>query len=146
MLRRCTQCGAEKPPEQFFLRRDKSARNSEKRRTECIGCHVEKNRRWREKNREKDRLNGRNAYLRRQFGIGIEEEARMLAECGNRCEICGESPSGVGKSTRRLHVDHDAGSGQIRGMLCSKCNQGIGMFNHKPERLHAAAAYLIRAG
>jgi hypothetical protein len=51
-----------------------------------------------------------------------------------------------------MHVDHDhshCGGGRacqqcIRGILCTNCNVGIGMFGEDPARLRAAVAYLER--
>lgn len=64
----------------------------------------------------------------------------MLEEQGERCKICGEE-SGC---TRRnaLHLDHDHATGELRGLLCPRCNMGLGHFKDNPKLLRAAAAYL----
>jgi hypothetical protein len=43
-----------------------------------------------------------------------------------------------------MHVDHDHGTGAIRGLLCSSCNQALGQMKERPELLRAAAEYLER--
>lgn len=41
-----------------------------------------------------------------------------------------------------LVVDHCHKSKQIRGLVCHRCNVGLGYFRDDPELLRAAAAYL----
>lgn len=45
-------------------------------------------------------------------------------------------------ATDDLGIDHDHNSGEVRGKLCDKCNQGLGLFQDSPELLHAAADYI----
>lgn len=142
MTKKCSRCHADKPIGEFHARTEPH-RYGELRH-ECKSCHHARGKAWRAANRERDRRTGRALHLRRQFGITLEDEARMIAACGNRCEICGLPPAGTGRSTSRLHVDHDSNTGKVRGLLCSKCNQGIGMFNHESQRLIDAAAYLAK--
>lgn len=61
---------------------------------------------------------------------------RMFKDQGGVCAICKES-DGV-----RLHMDHDHKTLVIRGLLCGKCNRGIGMFNDCPELMIYAAEYV----
>lgn len=56
-----------------------------------------------------------------------------------RCAVCGEPPT-----RRRLDVDHDHKTGAVRGLLCSDCNIALGKFRDDPDRLRAAADYLVR--
>jgi hypothetical protein len=50
------------------------------------------------------------------------------------CEICG--------SKVNLGHDHDHITGQERGILCTQCNTGLGMFCDLPDLLDLAADYL----
>lgn len=102
------------------------------------------------KNREKLRAYGRshkeqhrNAYLRRKYGLSHWDIERMFEEQGKRCAICGCDLTYAVK--REKHVDHDHNSGAVRGILCRKCNTGVGMFCDNPASLRAAADYLERA-
>lgn len=65
------------------------------------------------------------------------ERARLEVSQQGLCNIC-KKPS-MGKS---LALDHCHRSGKIRGLLCTKCNIGLGMFEDDPERLKAAIEYL----
>ena len=55
-----------------------------------------------------------------------------------KCGICG---CGLDDSA---HADHDHSSGKIRGLLCFKCNVGLGHFKDDIRLLSAAAEYLER--
>lgn len=83
--------------------------------------------------------------LFKRLGITEEQYRGMLARQGDRCLICGNLESG--KRAERgfpLSVDHCHTTNKVRGLLCNKCNLGIGNFNDDPARLEAAAAYLRR--
>ena len=111
-------------------------------------------RQWRERNRAQSRLVARRyremnpdkvrerqtAYRRRNFrkrlyGLTLEQFEAMSAAHDGKCTICGQPES-------PLHVDHDHVSGIIRGLLCDRCNKGLGAFRDNPESCRAAAKYL----
>jgi hypothetical protein len=75
-----------------------------------------------------------------RYGISQDEYDAILAGQGGVCRICGES--GVDKSHARLVIDHDEASNSIRGLVCARCNLGLGAFRHSPMILRAAAEYL----
>lgn len=66
--------------------------------------------------------------LERRYGISPEEYARLLDLQGGVCAICGNPETLVrrGRSVP-LMVDHDHMSGLIRGLLCHRCNVGLGL-------------------
>lgn len=76
----------------------------------------------------------------KQLGVTDDVYARMLAQQGGGCAICGNPPK-----TRRLDVDHDHKTGTVRGLLCFVCNHYILGKYATPARLRAAADYLERA-
>lgn len=81
--------------------------------------------------------------LKRRFGVSYEQYQRMHKVQLGRCAICAKKESTVirGKVIG-LAVDHCHDSGKIRGLLCRKCNQGIGHFDHDVRLLRAAIIYL----
>jgi hypothetical protein len=82
-------------------------------------------------------------YLKRDFGIGLDEYTEMLLAQKGVCAICGEPETSVRNGKlKALAVDHDHATGAVRGLLCGKCNPMIGYAQDDPERLEAGAAYL----
>lgn len=82
-----------------------------------------------------------------RFGVSSEEYAKLLAEQGYVCAIC-QKPE-ISKASRSnfvksLAVDHDRATGQVRRLLCQRCNTAIGLFSESPYLLDSAAAYLRR--
>lgn len=72
------------------------------------------------------------------FGLSAEEYDSMLDLQEGRCAICLQKPR-----TRRLAVDHDHKTGEVRGLLCNKCNHRIlGSAHEDPAVLRRAARYL----
>lgn len=62
------------------------------------------------------------------------------------CGICDQTEDVVKHGrAQRLSVDHDHATGALRGLLCHRCNAGLGMFKDDPMRLRAAVEYLRRA-
>jgi hypothetical protein len=69
---------------------------------------------------------------------------RLLETQGGGCAICDCKPKpGVKRSNEvRLHVDHDHTTLEVRGLLCGRCNRGIGMFDDSSEKMQKAARYV----
>ncbi len=67
----------------------------------------------------------------------------MFVAQGGVCAIC-EQPETAQRSGRAkwLAVDHDHGTGAVRGLLCSNCNPMLGYAKDDPALLRAAASYL----
>lgn len=78
-------------------------------------------------------------HLRKSHGITLEDYREMLAKQDNVCLICGQPETAKNKT---LAVDHDHSTGVIRGLLCHKCNAGLGHFNDDPSLLRAAIKHL----
>jgi len=75
--------------------------------------------------------------LKRYYGISYEDYDKLLLSQNNACAIC-KNP----EYRRRLSVDHCHATGKIRGLLCTKCNVGIGSLNDNIEYLKNAIDYL----
>ena len=97
--------------------------------------HYEKrlagNRKWTAENPEKQK----NIRLRSVYGITLEEYNRMAEAQGGLCAICQEKPD-------KLFIDHCHHTGKVRGLLCIKCNSGIGLLRDSAAVVENALAYL----
>lgn len=56
------------------------------------------------------------------------------------CAACG----GQNVAGRRLAVDHDHETGEVRGLLCHHCNAAIGHVEESVSRLLQLIAYVER--
>lgn len=85
----------------------------------------------------------KNRQLLNRYGISLEKYKSMLNEQLNKCKICGtEKSSNFGK--RNLSVDHNHSTGEVRALLCNKCNLGVEFLEKNPGWADKAIAYLER--
>jgi len=84
----------------------------------------EEAKRYNAQNKDKQR----NKRLYNTYGITEKEYDDMVREQDNKCAICENPESKLNDNgyPMRLCVDHDHITGQVRGLLCNKCNLGIG--------------------
>ena len=76
--------------------------------------------------------------LKTQYNLTLEDYEAMHEAQGGGCAICGEAED----TGRLLAVDHDHETGLVRGLLCTRCNTGLGLFRDNPDLLDAAREYL----
>lgn len=86
---------------------------------------------------EHGKLTAWTRYLQKTYSIDSTTYLQVLDAQDGRCAICKIKPN-----SRRLHVDHHHKSGIIRGLLCGKCNQAIGLLNEDLDLFDAAKKYL----
>jgi YesN/AraC family two-component response regulator len=78
-------------------------------------------------------------HLKNNYKITPDEYNDKLNSQNECCAICGKSSK---EYKRRLHVDHNHTTGQFRGLLCVKCNSGIGCFNEDISLIDKVKKYL----
>lgn len=74
----------------------------------------------------------------RLYGLTKTKTKALCKEQGGVCAICKLEPCS------KLVVDHDHRTGCLRGLLCNRCNLGLGLFHDSPDRLRSAAIYLSK--
>lgn len=82
----------------------------------------------------------RAAQLKSRYGIVEADYQKMFDDQRGLCKICHNTDS------QKLSIDHCHYSGKVRGLLCAACNKAIGLMKDSPERLRAAADYLVEIG
>ncbi len=139
--KRCAPCRSEylakwreEKPEIVLLRAD--ARKAREERGMCAQCGV---RAKRERRQLCNVCTGGhyNSYYKKTFGITLAQYDEMMLAQGGGCAICHEQPT-----KKRLAVDHDHATGEVRGLLCFSCNIAIGHFRESKDLLEATLSYL----
>jgi hypothetical protein len=97
--------------------------------------------RWRKNNRIRTHKIDKRAHLKNRHGITSEYYDKMLSNQNGCCEICGKPHTDYKRS---FHVDHNHLTGNVRGLLCVRCNAGIGLFQDNTDSLERAKLYLIK--
>ena len=145
----CNACGKLFPIGNYSLR--PNGRGGHKRRSRCKSCEASSVQQYRKDNKElvavaKRKYAGANPdKVRRwgfrtswkQKGFNPDDAERFIAERNNKCEICGCKPT-----AKALCLDHCHATKKFRGVLCSNCNAGIGMFKDNTELMVRAIDYI----
>ncbi len=100
-------------------------------------------RKYYQANKANIRTKTRKNKMKRQYGITVEDYDRLLQSQANSCAVCKTATSGV--KSNAFYVDHCHKTGKVRGLLCSKCNSGIGMLGDTAAAVQSAADYLRKA-
>ena len=131
-MRCCARCGIEQTHENTT--RDKRAKNG--LRSICKECAG--------KERKGLKTYYREHHLMSKYGISEVEYEEMAAAQDHRCRICKIESKYV--EYGKLAVDHDHDTGEVRGLLCKKCNQAIGLLQDRSDFCEAAGTYLKEYG
>lgn len=144
----CRGCGKEYPEEEFLrIKKGKPAL-----RSKCRPCRAREGKEYRERigpegQREIKRryysVPGRRArearrHKYRQWGYDPDVVEGWVEAHGLYCDLCGQD--------RDLVVDHDHETLEIRGLLCSQCNCGLGNLRDDVEIMTKAINYLEQRG
>ena len=114
----CRKCFIDKPLEAYHGDR----RTANRKRTTCIDCRQNQ---------------------RAITNLTRTEYALLLVAQDYKCAICGVDASDL---SRELSVDHNHETDEVRGLLCSHCNIGLGNFRDDVDVMSKAIEYLGRYG
>ena len=162
-MKRCAKCGVVQPREDFY----RASGTRDGLRGDCKSCfkarakaryplvrerNIARAQKWREDNLERFRENQRRmrntpegkakqraGHLKRKYGITIEQYESLLSRQGGGCAICGRKP----RPDISLHLDHDHETGQLRGILCFRCNNALGDLDDDEALLQGALRYVL---
>ncbi len=133
-------CQGAKLAEQFAHKKMKAA--SKLLPGICVDCGIKKPVVEYPKGRSVCKLcvkkDGRNRTIESKYGINRDTYDRIYATQNGCCAICGEKHD-------KLDIDHCHTEGHVRGLLCHKCNLGIGLFQDDLDLLASASSYLINS-
>lgn len=148
MTKVCTKCKLEKPLSEFY----KEVGHRDGRRSACKQCaKLAEHQYWvnnpdkkklksnkysaahRTKKREYDKHYSKtdkskrtqlNCHYKRNYDLTLGQVNEMFVKQKGCCAICGIHYSEL---HRRLDIDHNHITGNVRGLLCHKCNVLMGM-------------------
>ena len=136
-FRKCRSCGLEALSHEdlnlFQMGRD----SHYGRQNLCKKCDNARAQAEKAKDPEKWLKKKRNHAMIQKYGITSEKRANYVISVG-KCEICSN-----GVTPETAHIDHSHGKSHIRGVLCNKCNTGLGKFGDNVDLLNKAIKYLI---
>ena len=144
-MRTCKRCNKQKLEGEFRKRKPPKSGYY----TICRSCQSELVIKARDKNpnfyseRYNKRVKRSPDYMKirriERYGITVDDYENLLVSQNYCCAICGTH---VSKLPKRLHIDHDHETGVVRGLLCFKCNYGLGMFNDSINKIQSLIKYL----
>lgn len=117
MTKTCNKCSEERSLDDFYPKQGT-----------CKGCY-------------KSRVNA--AYRLKTYGITVEQYTALMEAQAGLCAIC-EAPEHL-EHFESLCVDHDHETGEVRGLLCNRCNRAIGLLQDRYDLVQTAADYLKNA-
>jgi len=134
----CYKCKQTKPLSKFF-----NHKLGKQGKTKlCKKCHVESTKKWKNNNKDRVKRYGYASNIKRRYGINYKEYEEILRQQEYKCALCGSYKYDV--LNRRLGVDHNHKTGEVRGLLCNCCNRGLGNFKDSVELLTKAINYLVK--
>lgn len=84
----------------------------------------------------------REANLRLRYNLTPAEKEVMWLAQGKRCAICRRRIALHGRCELCAYVDHNHRDKVVRGLLCNKCNRGMGLLGDTLEEAQRVVEYL----
>ena len=132
----------EKSRQYRSIHRDKRNEYNRKYRMRHYDKVVAANKLWRKQNPDKAKAIRRKERLKR-YGITQEEYNKILDRQDGKCAICRIQ---FGSTKRSFAVDHNHETNEVRGILCHRCNQAIGLLREDPAIIARAISYVQAGG
>ena len=133
-MKQCTKCGIQKPISEYY----KSTKAYDGLQSCCKPCHKTVCKTSHVKHKLKRNLYNKKYNIEKNYKISYNSYLTLIKSQNGNCQIC----KNILKIDKNTHLDHCHYTGKIRGVLCGKCNTGIGQFNDSTELLKSALKYL----
>jgi len=144
----CTKCGENKDTSCF------RPRPSLKRgfHSWCVECEKESQRKRhklkyipkpkivKDTNPEVVKLDAKKRMLKHRYRLDYDDYLLMYEQQDGKCKICNTDKE-LG-TVNGLLVDHCHTTNKVRGLLCNRCNSGLGHFEDNLELLNNAIEYI----
>lgn len=127
-LKECTRCGMIRSIEEHG------------KESRCKRCTTMKRDQERKKQAERDALFKLKIKLK-PYNCTPEQYLLLEELADNKCQICGEEF----KDEKDKHLDHCHKTKNIRGLLCTECNLGLGLFKDDTDTLKKVIGYLMNS-
>jgi hypothetical protein len=92
---------------------------------------------FRLKNKKDEKYLNKINQKKHKYGLNESEYLKLFTVQNNKCGICNKSFKKI-----RACVDHNHDTKKVRGLLCDKCNRGLGFFDDNIENMKNAIEYL----
>lgn len=79
--------------------------------------------------------------LKFRYNITLEQKEQMLVNQNYRCKCCGCDLGLLNE--KGINIDHDHGTGKIRGILCGSCNRALGFMEENIDKIQGLINYAI---
>lgn len=148
-MKQCSKCKKSKVRDEFYIDKTKKDHLSSRCKV-CVKRAVDLYRtseigranRLRFNNSKKGQIGNRRRSLRYKYGITEEDYNKIWLAQGKCCAIC-KAPYEM--LTKKFPIDHDHKTGQIRGILCWKCNNALGSIGDDLQSIQRCLNYLNKS-
>jgi len=140
MIKICSVCKEAKDLKDF------SKHRRDRFQSRCKQCASKLNKIWRQENPDRVKKTYKNwseknrdcvrKHQLKKYGLSNDDYNKMFEVQNGKCAICNKT------SEKKLSVDHCHDSGKIRGLLCDRCNHGLGNFKENINFMFKAIEYL----
>jgi hypothetical protein len=84
----------------------------------------------------------RDYWYQKLYGLTLAQVKALFDQQKGRCKLCFRTLVFRRHQPNSCHVDHCHTTQQVRGLLCNKCNRGLGLLNDDPKLCERAVRYL----
>lgn len=142
MQKVCSGCSISKPTSDFYekLRKAEYGDSLASYSHRCKECDKKSRSLYVVENPDKTKQTDRNYYLKKNYGIDLDQYNQLFMKQNGCCKGCELHQSEL---KRTLCVDHNHVTKQVRGLLCNECNRAFGMLKENVKTLNNLITYKL---